>query len=314
MINSMLALNDNLYTTKKEEDWVFKPRVLIDYCKKFDGNMVDNSKLWENVINCVQDGISLLDCDYNIVAVNETMRCWYEKKLPIVGRKCYSTYHDRKTRCIDCPVEETLNGKSFSCKEQSYSVCGKEIGKQKVFSVPVTDKEGNLQGVIEYVRDISSLERIKYELNRVKDKMEMLENRNDILINMLHQKDTEKKQLEESMKYSIEKVIIPSLQIAKKYPDGTSSNNQIALIEAMINKMENTAGNEPNLKFRHFTSREYEIAEMIKVGKSTKEIAQELVISTKAVEFHRGNMRKKLGLVKNDEYNGNLRACLMYNL
>ena len=44
------------------------------------------------------------------------------------------------------------------------------------------------------------------------------------------------------------------------------------------------------------TPREREIANLIRVGKSSSEIAQALFVSTATVAFHRKNLRRKLGL------------------
>jgi len=45
-----------------------------------------------------------------------------------------------------------------------------------------------------------------------------------------------------------------------------------------------------------FTPRELEVASLIVAGKTSKEISSRLGISTKAVSFHRTNMRRKLRL------------------
>ena len=39
-----------------------------------------------------------------------------------------------------------------------------------------------------------------------------------------------------------------------------------------------------------------QIASLIKEGRSSEEIAKTLVVSKKTVDFHRANIRKKLGL------------------
>lgn len=47
--------------------------------------------------------------------------------------------------------------------------------------------------------------------------------------------------------------------------------------------------------FPHFTPREWEVAGLLAQGLTSKEIAEALLVSKKAVNFHRGNIRKKLG-------------------
>jgi DNA-binding CsgD family transcriptional regulator len=47
------------------------------------------------------------------------------------------------------------------------------------------------------------------------------------------------------------------------------------------------------------SARESTVAALIKEGKTTKQISELLCISDRAVEFHRSNIRKKLGLKDN---------------
>ena len=42
--------------------------------------------------------------------------------------------------------------------------------------------------------------------------------------------------------------------------------------------------------------REYEILQLVKAGRTTREIANALYLSPATVTFHRGNIRRKLGL------------------
>ncbi len=48
----------------------------------------------------------------------------------------------------------------------------------------------------------------------------------------------------------------------------------------------------------HLTPKEILVANLIREDKSTKEIAGILTISESSVQFHRHNMRRKLGLVE----------------
>lgn len=61
---------------------------------------------------------------------------------------------------------------------------------------------------------------------------------------------------------------------------------------------------------QQLTAREYQVAVLIKEGLSSKEIADQLFITKKAVDYHRANIRKKLNLSPGD----NLQVYLEMNL
>ena len=58
----------------------------------------------------------------------------------------------------------------------------------------------------------------------------------------------------------------------------------------------------------HLTPREIEVSVLVKEGKTNKDIAEILGCSVDAIDFHRKNIRKKLGLTRRSV---NLRAYLL---
>ena len=56
------------------------------------------------------------------------------------------------------------------------------------------------------------------------------------------------------------------------------------------------------------SGREIQIANLVKEGKTNKEIAEMLNLSVRSVEFHRDNIRKKMKL---DHRKANLRVYLL---
>ena len=60
-----------------------------------------------DMFNSIQDGLSVLASDLNILRVNQAMEK-FGYAPPIVGRKCYAVYQDRSAPCEVCPSQETL--------------------------------------------------------------------------------------------------------------------------------------------------------------------------------------------------------------
>lgn len=116
-----------------------------------------------DIFNSIQDGISVLDKDFNILRVNPTMEKWYAHMVPLVGKKCYEAYYERDTSCPVCPYRKTLkSGKVSNEVVSKVGPKGELIGWLDLFCFPIMDsKTGELVGVIEYVRDITDHRKVE---------------------------------------------------------------------------------------------------------------------------------------------------------
>jgi PAS domain S-box-containing protein len=111
------------------------------------------------VFASIQDGISVLDTNLNIVRTNAAMEKWYAHAMPLIGKKCYEVYHGRKTRCDACPACRTIEtGKADYEVVPKTGPGGKIAGWIDLYSFPMIDgTTGELKGVIEYVREINDV-------------------------------------------------------------------------------------------------------------------------------------------------------------
>ena len=109
------------------------------------------------VFASIQDGISVLDTNLNIVRVNPTIGKEFEDKAPLVGKKCYEVYHGRTSPCDACPTCRTIEtGKADYEVVPKTGPGGKVVGWIDLYSFPlIDDTTGKLKGVIEYVREIT---------------------------------------------------------------------------------------------------------------------------------------------------------------
>ncbi len=126
-----------------------------------------NEAFLNDVFNSIQDGVSILDNDMNIIRVNKMMNTWYKKHFPLEGKKCYTTYHHIDQPCEDCP--------SIRCRESGKTesnvvrgMPGSEIEWVELFSYPIKDKETDrVVGVVEFVHNITNQRRAEDELSRI---------------------------------------------------------------------------------------------------------------------------------------------------
>ncbi len=125
-----------------------------------------------NILDSIQDGLSILDRDMNIIRVNPIMEKWYSHKMPLVGKKCYEAYHGLTVPCKTCPTLRTFKSGEADHETVTYIGPSGAGGYMDVYTFPLTETgSGEMVGVIEYVRDVS--ERIKLERELLK--MEKLE-------------------------------------------------------------------------------------------------------------------------------------------
>ncbi|MFX1345339.1 MAG: PAS domain S-box protein [Promethearchaeota archaeon] len=157
-----------LHTTQKEKmlevTYAFVPPDLvlvhtkdITEHKKTEELLIQNEKFLSNVFSSIQDGICIIDKDYNIIKINPTMEQWYPHMRPIQGKKCYQVYQHRKKPCEDCLCAKIYETYEPIVKTILRKGSEKEIlGILEVYTFPLFDQEtGIVNGVIEYLRDVT---------------------------------------------------------------------------------------------------------------------------------------------------------------
>ena len=243
-------------------------------------------------LNCIQDGVSILDTDLNVRYVNTSMKYWYSTTEDFIGKKCYMIYHNQTQPCENCPILNTISNKAPHIGIVKYSQAGRDKGWQELFAIPILDGNDDLVGILEYVRDISYQYKLEHDLNRIMEQYQSLEKRNTAISQLLAQRKLEREQLEETITQNFEKFIKPSLNYLKRRSDV----NEVNLVETLIEEIVYPITQKRSSILEKLTVRELQIASLIKEGRSSEEIAKKLVVSKKTVDFHRANIRKKLGL------------------
>ncbi len=101
--------------------------------------------------------------------------------------------------------------------------------------------------------------------------------------------------LEEKMFANTTYILAPMVDKLKRGLSKSELLPYVDGIESVINNLGSEGAQRLGINGYGLTPKEIQIAVMIKVGKTTKEIAECLHISTDSIDFHRKNIRTKLG-------------------
>ncbi len=134
------------------------------------------------VFNSIQDGISVLDPELNVVSTNKAMQQLYKHALPFEGKKCFEVYHGHTERCDPCPVNRCFQTKKLEMNHVPLRRPGLPDGTLELYAFPMVNEKGIPTGIVEYTRDISQRiedEKAKETLlreihHRVKNNMQVI--------------------------------------------------------------------------------------------------------------------------------------------
>lgn len=148
--------------------------------------------------------------------------------------------------------------------------------------------------------DITSLklaeETIRQRETELFLKNQNLEEANTALKVLLKHREEDRKELEEKVVVNIEQLVSSYVEKMKSTRLDERQRTYLEIIESHLNDIVSPLLQKIASLHLQLTPQEIQVASLVKAGRSTKEIADILTISTNAVDFHRKNIRKKLGL------------------
>ena len=141
--------------------------------------------------------------------------------------------------------------------------------------------------------DVTEKHRAREELaDKTKNLIEMNATLNVLIKNMESKEAT----YEEQITANIQHLVLPYLEKLRTESQENKYLSLIDIIEANLNKISAECTHRLASSLYSLTSTEIKVANLVKLGNTTKEIAATLNISHKTIESHREKIRKKLGI------------------
>ena len=129
----------------------------------------------------------------------------------------------------------------------------------------------------------------------------ILDERNTALKVLLEQREQDQRELEERIVSNVDQLIEPTLERLSRSLRHRPERLEIDALRGNLREIVGPFGQrlaQRSASEQPLTRREKEVAGLVRHGRTSAEIAEALHVSRAAVAFHRGNIRRKLGLPK----------------
>ena len=129
----------------------------------------------------------------------------------------------------------------------------------------------------------------------------ILDERNTALKVLLEQREQDQRELEERIVSNLDQIIEPTLErlshALRHRPERLDIDGLRGNLREIVGPFGQRLAQRPASE-QPLTRREKEVAALVRQGRTSAEIAETLHVSRAAVAFHRGNIRRKLGVPK----------------
>jgi len=176
--------------------------------------------------------------------------------------------------------------------EEMYVQDGRETWIHTV-KAPVKDEQGKITGVFGIFMDITERKQAEEALAA---KHHLLDETNIALRVLLRRREEDQKEMERKILDNIQNLVFPHLEKLRSLRLNNVQSNCLDIVTTNLHQITSPFLQNLAARFADFTPREVQVANMIREGKTSKEIASLFNSSIRSVEFHRDNIRKKLGL------------------
>ena len=282
-------------------------------CRPLEDALQESEETFREMLNSTHDLALLVKRDGTVLAVNTSMAERYGKNPEeFKGLNIYSLMPSEAAGLRKSKAREMLRTKlplNYTEERMGY------FFNCNLFPIPEDD--GSVNRFTVFVQDVTerfeceeALRKAGQELeHQVNEKTRELQDKNQNLLELntalkvlLKKRDEDKKELEKSVLLNVREMIEPYINKLKKTKLDGMQKTYLGIIESNLNDIILPFVCGMSINLLNFTPTELKVANLVKQGKITKEIASILNLSAKTIEFHRDNIRKKMG-IKNRKIN-----------
>jgi PAS domain S-box-containing protein len=253
------------------------------------------------------DFMNITDRKGNIIYANKSMiEALGYTEAELYGMHITNLLHeDYRGKVLEDKLRELMQNGSFALEAVWIGKNGGQFyGESKV--VAIFDEKGKYLGANNVFRDLTKRKEIEDRLRKREEelnaKTKSLEEVNIALKVLLKHTENDKKEIEGRIIFNIREMILPYVGKLKKTNLDPEQRSHLQNIENNLTEILSPFKRKLAAMNLSLTPKEIQIAGYVRDGRTSKEIAEILNLSYKAIEYHRNSIRRKLG-VKNNKIN-----------
>ncbi|MFC1838624.1 PAS domain S-box protein [Thermodesulfobacteriota bacterium] len=299
--------------------------------KRIEEDLTISEERYREIVENSDDFITKVDGNGKFTYVNpKAAKILGLPQNDIIGMSAFDFVHPDEREKVKKRFADTA-----SKQEKRASFEGRIVSKDgKIYYLHRAsnfyyDNLGNLSGETTIARDLTKRIEMENVLKKARDDLEErvkertrelkkaneslhektvnLQDVNTALKVLLEKRDRDKEENGEKVLLNVKELLVPYVKKLKNGPLTESQSNYIELLESGLNDIISPFAQKLTSRYMHITPRELQVANFVKEGKTSKEIAEILNCTERTIVAHRANLRKKFGLEKKS----NLRTYLL---
>jgi PAS domain S-box-containing protein len=254
--------------------------------------------------------------DYRYIEVNPAFeQITGKKRNQVIGKTLLEVYPETERYWLQSLEKVAVSGHPIEIEnyhrelDKYFSVSGfrPQVGQVAFTFIDITERIRYEKALQEAHDDLEKQVAARtIELKRTNKKLKMqastLSETNTALKVLLKQREADKLELEEKVFLNFKELILPYLEKLKNKKLGHKESAYINIIESNLNDIISPFVRNFSVQMFRLSPTEIQVLNLIKHGKTTKEIAGSMNLATSTIDFHRHNIRKKIG-IKNKKIN-----------
>jgi PAS domain S-box-containing protein len=259
---------------------------------------------YQNILLYIEDGYFEIDLAGNLIFFNPSLcRISGYSARELVDMN-YRDYATPETAGRMYKTFQNIYRTGKPVKITDYEIIKKDDTTRivEISASLVRDSSGHPTGFRGIVRDVTNRKQAEEALKRRERELDIktryLQEANTALKVLLQHREDDKTNLQADILGNIKELITPHINELRKSLATKEQLSRLHVIETNLNNIISPFLRNMTMKYSNLTPKEIQVANLVKDGKTTKEIAMLLHLSPRSIEFHRDNIRKKFDLRK----------------